>query len=230
MVNVWAVFTSNISAVVSLMLFKIQFESYFNYSSLYKLILTHKCNLVSLSLYGHSNGFTKRLQVCKLISWFRHLDETTIRVTGLDLRCEDYESKRNKSLEANPCCHPSHQCFIDTSTNWGLTAKWSHQGGRPKFLGVKMKQWNFLHQYMTCTWTRSSCPERTALWSGASWLRSRRDVSASDSKSSWMILTWRPRMALCNGVLPELSKAFTSKTGETYRRFTERKIKEQESH
>ena len=41
-----------------------------------------------------------------------------------------------------------------------------------------------------------------------------------------MILTWRPRMALCNGVLPELSKAFTSKTGETYRRFTERKKEE----
>ena len=98
-------------------------------------------------------------------------------------------------------------------------------------LTSKMKQKEprssyFLDQWMTRTWTSSSFPERAALWSGASWLRSRSDVSASDSKSSWMILTWRPRIALCNGVLPELSKAFTSKTGETYRRFRERKKEE----
>ena len=179
----------------------------------------------------------KKTRSSNLLLARRHLGETTLRATALDLRSrsEDYESKTYKPLVENPCCYPRNRCFIDTFTNWGLTAKWSHQDGRRKFLGsknetIEARSSLFLDQWMARTWTSSSCPERMALWSGASWLRSRRDVSASDSKSSWMIFTWRPRMALCNGVLPELSKAFTSKMDETYRRCRERKSKEQESH
>ena len=66
-----------------------------------------------------------------------HLGDTTLRATALDLRSEDYESKTCKPLVENPCCSASHRCFIDTLTNWGLTAKWSHQDGRRKFLGFK---------------------------------------------------------------------------------------------
>ena len=67
----------------------------------------------------------------------RHLDETTLLATALDLRSEDYESKTWKPLVENPCCSASHRCFIDTFTNWGLAAKWSHQDGRRKFLCFK---------------------------------------------------------------------------------------------
>ena len=67
----------------------------------------------------------------------RHLSETTLRTTALDLRSEDYESKTYKPLVENPCCYPSHRYFIDTFTNRGLTAKSSHQDGRCKFLGFK---------------------------------------------------------------------------------------------
>ena len=60
------------------------------------------------------------------------------------------------------------------------------------------------------TLTRFSSPDRTAVWSGASWLSSRRVVSAPASKSISMIFTWRPNMALWIGVLPDLSRRFTS--------------------
>ena len=66
----------------------------------------------------------------------RHLVETTLRATALDLCSEDYQSKIYKALVENPCCcYPSHRCFIDI--NWGLTAKWHLQDGRYKFLGFK---------------------------------------------------------------------------------------------
>ena len=67
----------------------------------------------------------------------RHIGETTSRATALDLQSEDYESKTYKPFVENPCCYPTHRCFIDTFTNWGHTAKWSHQDGRSKFLVFK---------------------------------------------------------------------------------------------
>ena len=54
-----------------------------------------------------------------------HRGETTLLATALDLRSEHYESKPNEPFVENPCCYPSHRCFIDTFTSWGLTAKWS---------------------------------------------------------------------------------------------------------
>ena len=39
----------------------------------------------------------------------RHLDETTLRATALDLRSEDYEPKtQTVSTVESPCCYPSH--------------------------------------------------------------------------------------------------------------------------
>ena len=47
---------------------------------------------------------------------------------------DDYQSKTYKAS----CSRKSLLlCFIDTFTNWGLTANWSHQDGRCKFLGFK---------------------------------------------------------------------------------------------
>ena len=65
------------------------------------------------------------------------LGQATLRAKALDLRSEDYESKTHKLLVDYHCCYPSLQWFIDTFTNWGLTAKWSHQDGRRKFLSFK---------------------------------------------------------------------------------------------
>ena len=70
----------------------------------------------------------------------RHLGETILRATALDLRSKDYKSKKkkkNKPSVENPCCYPNHRCLIDTFTNWGLTTKWSHQDGRRKFIRFK---------------------------------------------------------------------------------------------
>ena len=53
-----------------------------------------------------------------------HRGETTLLATALDLRSK-HESKTNEPLIENPCCYPSHRCFIDTFPSWGLTAKWS---------------------------------------------------------------------------------------------------------
>ena len=50
----------------------------------------------------------------------RHLGETTLDTTALDPQSEDYESNTNKQTDNR---NPSHPCFIDTSTNWSLTAK-----------------------------------------------------------------------------------------------------------
>ena len=58
-------------------------------------------------------------------------------LTALDLLSEDYESKSYKPLVEDPCCSPSHRCFIDSFTNWCLAEKWSHQNGRRKFLGSR---------------------------------------------------------------------------------------------
>ena len=44
---------------------------------------------------------------------------------------------KHKPLVENPCCYPGHRWFIDTFTNWGVTAKWSHQDDRRKFLSLK---------------------------------------------------------------------------------------------
>ena len=67
----------------------------------------------------------------------RRLGETTLSALALNLHCEDYESKTYKPLVESPCYYPSNPCFIDTFTNGGVTAKWSHQGGHCKFLGFK---------------------------------------------------------------------------------------------
>ena len=67
----------------------------------------------------------------------RHLGETTLCATALDLRSEDYESKTYKLVVENPCYFPTHHCFIATFTNWSPTANWSYQDGRLKFLGIK---------------------------------------------------------------------------------------------
>ena len=37
----------------------------------------------------------------------RHLDETTLRATALDLQFKDYEFKTCQPLGENPCCHPA---------------------------------------------------------------------------------------------------------------------------
>jgi len=47
----------------------------------------------------------------------RHLHETTIRTTAMDLRSEDYLSKTKKPFVENTCYYPSHRFFIDTFTN-----------------------------------------------------------------------------------------------------------------
>ena len=67
----------------------------------------------------------------------RHLGETNLRTTALDLRSEDHESKTYKPLVENHYCHPSSRRFIDSFTNWGLTKKLSHQDGRRKCLNFK---------------------------------------------------------------------------------------------
>ena len=64
----------------------------------------------------------------------RHLGETTLRATSLDLRSEDYEFKTSKPLLENPCCYSTHRCVIDTFVNRVLTAKEPHQDGRRKLL------------------------------------------------------------------------------------------------
>ena len=44
----------------------------------------------------------------------RHLGETNLRATALDLRSEDHECKTYKPLVENHCCYPSNRRFIET--------------------------------------------------------------------------------------------------------------------
>lgn len=91
-------------------------------------------------LYSGHTGLIEQPIVCARPNFkpgyfdCRHLSETTLHATALDLPSEDYESKTYNSLVENLCCYPSHRCFIDTLTNWGFTEKWSHQDGRRKVL------------------------------------------------------------------------------------------------
>ena len=47
----------------------------------------------------------------------RHIGETTLRATALDLQSEDYESKTYKPFVENPCYYPTDRCFIDSFTH-----------------------------------------------------------------------------------------------------------------
>lgn len=87
---------------------------------------------------GRHTDLKKGLGSCNLFFaraniWSQgHFDRQWDYLTALDQRSEDYECKTY-----NPCCYPSHPYFIDTFTNWGLIAKWSHQDGRRKFRGLE---------------------------------------------------------------------------------------------
>ena len=65
-------------------------------------------------------------------AWWDHLT-----ATGMDVRCEDYESKTCKSLIENPCWHPRHRSSIDNFPNDGLTTKCFHQDGLRNLVNSK---------------------------------------------------------------------------------------------
>ena len=95
--------------------------------------------ITNLKKGGSSNQLFLRPKIWSQVTDRRHLGETTLRATAFHLPSEDCDSKTYKPLAENPYCFPSHLCFIDTSSNWGLTAKWSQDSwdGRRKFLGFK---------------------------------------------------------------------------------------------
>ena len=114
-------------------------ERIFKIWSVFRMMILLCVCVWSTDLRKRLDRATYCLHVPKFEAYFdrRHLGESTLRTKALDLRSEDYESKTYKPLVENPCCYPSHRCFIDTFINWGLTAERFHQDGRSRFLAFK---------------------------------------------------------------------------------------------
>ena len=119
--------------------YHIQYMSKF--AKLTRLLRQFFLKITDLKKGWSSDLLFTRAQIWRhLIFDRRHLGKTTLHATGLDLRSDDNESKTYKPFAENPCCHPSHRCFNDAFTYWGLTEKWSHQDDRRKISWIsKMK-------------------------------------------------------------------------------------------